>query len=681
MNLQRILNSRLTTLALIALVAVLSIHVLPRFTEGARADLTADDLYSLSEGTEMILGRMQSEGVKPLAMTLYFSETTGKTLPEFIKDFLTYEKYLRALLKEYETRSQGKVKVSFIDPAPDSDEAQDALAFGLDGKPINQYGDLFFFGLVLETQTGSKEVIDFLWPNRQETVEYEISKRLHGLIWPTRQRLGVLAGLPVISDASNPYMAQILAAQGKQPQESWLAMTLLEETYAVQKIDPDSDSLSAEELDLLLVIHPRDLPEKTLFAIDEWVVKGGNTLIFLDPFSIDDQPPQNPQQPWAAMQYKPSSNLAKLLEKWGVRRIEDQVAADFNLAVSRPVAQRGPAQRLLVDLAINAQTTGSTLAPGHPIFQGVTDLRFFLAGALETIDGASDEIERTPLITTTAEGSTLQIQAGFPSGETLTFADVNNPGKLADHFEPGTEPVVLAYAISGKLDSAFPEGGSFPASTPAPPPGMPPGMQMPPAADAEMIDKAPVPEDQRAVATVLVYADVDLLSDQIAFQQSFFGTAAANDNYKVLLNSVDFLLGSEELMKVRGKKPIQRPFLLFDEIEARADRDTLEREGQLRAEVERFQDELSEKQRGLGSKNAALFQKQLQDEVDDLNNRIQQANGELREIRKEKRRALEGEERQVRFSTLFVTPSLVLALGLALFIRRRRSGKLARRGQ
>ncbi len=183
------------------------------------------------------------------------------------------------------------------------------MDFGLDGKPINQEGDLFFFGLVFQTQTGSRDVIDFLWPDRQETVEYEISKRLYSLLWPSSQTVGVLSGLEIFGGADNPYMAQMLAAQGRRPPEKWLALQVLEESYNVRSIDAETDHISPDEFDLVVVIHPKGLSDKASWALDEWIVRGGNALVFLDPYALDDRPPQDPQQPWAALQYQPSSNL------------------------------------------------------------------------------------------------------------------------------------------------------------------------------------------------------------------------------------------------------------------------------------------------------------------------------------------------------------------------------------
>ncbi len=301
------------TIALVAVITVLAIHVVTRGTEAVRIDLTEDRLYSLTDGTREILQRMQDEGTEPIDITLYFSETTGKSLPSFIKQFIVYEDYLQALLREYERSSGGKLRIHTIDPKPDSDEAQEALDDGLDGKPINQHGDLFFFGLHFETQTGSTDVIDFLWPDRQEDVEYEISRRIYELLWPSTQRIGILSSLEVMP-SSDPYMAQLLAAQGRQAPQPWVAVRLLQERYEVSRIEPDTDHISPDEIDLLVVIHPRNFSTKTLWAIDEWVATGGNTLIFVDPYAINDQPPPNPQNPMAGVQYTPASSLDRLTE-------------------------------------------------------------------------------------------------------------------------------------------------------------------------------------------------------------------------------------------------------------------------------------------------------------------------------------------------------------------------------
>ena len=682
-------QSRVLTLALIGVMTVLSIHVANEWFEGLRVDLTGDDLYSLTDGSHAILDRMQEEGVKPLDIRLYFSETTGKTLPKFVKDFIGYERYLRSLLGEYERAAAGKIQIEWIDPIPDSDAADQAAEDGLDGKLINQNGDLFYFGLAFETQTGSRETIEFLWPQEQENIEYEISKKIHGLLWPTRQRVGVLSSLEIFGGAQDPMMAQMLAAQGRTPSQKWILVQVLEDLYDVSQVAADVEEISREDYDLLVVIHPKALPDKTVFAIDQWVAGGGNTLVFLDPYALGDTPPQNPQQPWAALQYQPASNLAPLLDAWGLELLDNEFAADFELAARRPMSQFGASESVIIDLVVDSAQHDEVLDGESPMLRGLSELRFFLSGVLRESEspeeavadaGVAEEegeegavevaeeaggIERRPLISTTSAGNTLEVLPGFGGGEALAYTDLNDGAKLRDAFTPGEEPLVLAYVVRGKLPTAFPDGVDYPDREAVRPPNLPPEIEVPPPDDVEIIHRDPLPDEERGEAAVVVFADVDFVHDQIAFLQNPFGIVQAqNDNHKVVLNSIDYLLGSQDLMTVRAKSGMSRPFLRFDEIEAQAELDTLDRERQIREEIESFQEELREKQGEITQRNAALFERKLQDEVDELNERILEANRELRDIRKGRREALEREESAVRFAVIGWMPIVVLLVGL-----------------
>ena len=695
------MNQRTLTICLLSIITILSIHVLYRVLEGATADFTSQNIYSLSEGTHQILDRMSEEGVQPVEITLYFSETTGNTLPRFIKDFITYERYLRHLLRSYERAAQGKIEASFIDPLTDSDEAVQAVQDGLEGRAINQHGDQFFFGLTVETQTGSKDSIPFLWPEEQESVEYEISKRLTSLLWPDSKRIGILAGLEVFGTTDNPYLAQMLAAQGRQPSEKWISVRLLEESYQVSNLGATVEFVSHDDYDLVIVIHPKNLGSKALWALDEWVVTGGKTLVFLDPYSIADPAPQDPQQPWATLQYEPASSLNPLLSAWGLEMPPRTFAADLDLAVRRPMMRGGASESVVVDLRLSGEGWAGSNSQS-PVIQGLGDVRFFMAGVLretgattldpeerDSKDGAVPAprephgMTRTPLIATTSGGSTLNIEPGFGTGQRsgLYYTDLNDAATLRDAFAPGTEPVVIAYQLDGRLPSAYPDGVEFPSTEPERPPGLPASIDLPVPEGAEMIQKSAVPEDQRAETTVLVYADVDLISDALGFQRNILGVIqATNDNHKLLLNSTDHLLGSRDLMSVRTARRLDRPFTLFDQIETDAEKETLERERQIRDEIESFQAELQLKQGKITERNAALFQRRVQDEVDALNERIREGNRELRGIRVARRAALEQEENSVRFAVLGWMPTLVLVLGLVLYVRRKRQEMQTKRG-
>jgi ABC-type uncharacterized transport system involved in gliding motility auxiliary subunit len=656
MMLQRWNQNRTLTLTLLFLVTALGIYVGNHLLTGVRADVTAEGLYSLTDGTEQILKRMRDEGVAPVDVRLYFSRTAGKTLPSFIKDFLTYEEYIRNLLREYEKASAGKVRVAFIDPLPDTDEAQDALDLGLDGKLINQNGDLFFFGLVFETSSGSRRVLDFLWPEEQERIEYQISKEIYNLIWPSTQRVAVLSSLEVLGTGDNPYMAQLLAAQGKQPARKWAALELLAGQYELTALEDGVEEIPRESYDLLLVIHPKNLAEGTLKAIDRWVRGGGNALIFVDPYATEDQPPINPQDPQgrlAAMQYQPASDLEPLLTAWGVEWTRDAFVADLELAGKANLSARGPAETMLLDLRVDRQKDPAVLAEDAPVLQGINTLRLFMAGALRPVEPAPQGIQRTVLLASTEAGDTVTILPGF-DGEALHYFDLQDPGRLRDAYSPqGTQ--VLAYQLQGRFPAVYPE--LVPAASEE-------------TEGAEGAEGAA--SGDGAEATVVVVADTDLLTDNIAFSPSVLGLlSAANDNATLFLNLVDYLLGSQELMRVRARKGIERPFTLFDQIEGAAEAASLEREKELRAEIETFQQQLQERQRSITQSNAALLEKRVRDEVEQLDERVREANRELLEIRKARRAALENEEANVRFSVLWIMPLLVFGAGVLAAARRR----------
>ncbi len=662
-------HNRIVSILLIVLITALAVHIFFNLTEGARVDLTQTKLYSLTEGTHEILDKMKEEGVKPIEIKLYFSMTTGKTLPRFIKNFITYNDYVRNLLREYERYADGKISVATIDPKPDSDEAQDAADYRLQGQPLNQQGDVFYFGLVFETQTGSRDVIEFLWPEEQETIEYEISKKIFNLLWPQKKRIAVLSSLEPLPD-NNPYMAQMLAAQGRRPSEPWIIMQLLQETYSVTMLDKGAEQISKDDYDLLMVIHPKSFPDKTLWAVNEWVVTGKPALIFLDPFTILDQAPNNPQQPWAQLQYKPASNLDKLLSAWGLKRREDLFAVDYDLAVKRSADRGRPAEKFITDLMITDQTTAMTLNQDLPVTQGLSNVRFLMPGAIEKLDSAPEGVVYTPIVTTTEAGGEILIKPGFGGKDELAFTDLNEPAKLLNEYEPRDQKLTLVLMAQGKLPSAFPDGATFPKEAPEAPPGMPPGFQMPVPEDAEMIEKEAIPEDQLAESRVMVFGDLDFVADQLAFQQSLFGVRPNYDNHKLFMNAADYMVGAEELMKVRAKKNIRRPFTRFDQIEAQADKRLLEQERQIQADIDRFQEELREKQGDIGKENAALFKKKMADDIDQLNEQIRERQRSLREIRKQKRALLEREEAFVRFSIMWAMPLLVCLVGVFSYFKR-----------
>ena len=626
-------NHRILTLILLAAISILAIHVVVMLTGGLRADATSQDLYSLSAGTESILQRMQTEGTQPVEMRLYFSETSGKTLPRFIKDFITYERYLRHLLREYERAADGKIELRFIDPITDSDDEQDATKDGLEGRPINQNGDKFFFGLAVETQTGSKETIPFLWPNEQESIEYEITKRLsHAAVAAVeedrraveprgvRRRRQSLhgadarragphaarevgldpaagAGLQGVADPGRrrPPLARRLRPGDRDPSQAPLG----EGAVGARRVGRDrrqGDRLRRPLLDR------RPGAAEPAAAVDGAPVRAGVV-------ARSAARGVGPRDAAADLRRRHRSRGAPA---GGARRSGRSGAGGSaddgghpRRDAPRPPRAQGHRQHPLLPRrrACARSPPAAVRGAGEGAAKGEADAasrRQKPAPAHAATDGkpaaaGSDGVVRTPLITTTASGSTIEIFPGFGGeGAGLYYTDLNNAAKMRDQYRPGNAPQVLAWQISGRLPSAFPQGVDLPSTAPPQPEGLPDGIELPPPAGTETVHKDPVAEADRRDSTVIVFSDVDLISDPLGFQRNILGiVTAANDNHKVLLNSVDHLLGDQELMQVRTARHLDRPFKLFDEIEADAEKQTLEREREIREQVEGFQKELS----------------------------------------------------------------------------------------
>ena len=283
-----------------------------------RVDLTEHKLYTLSDGTRNILSKLN----QPIRLKLYYSKTAALKGPEQIRLFNNYHLYVRDLLAEYVSLSQGALTLTEYDPRRFSDEEEEAIKYGIKQFPLSD-DENFFFGLVAQTELGKEKIIAFFEPGRQEFVEYDISKLISSLARRDKKKIGVLSFLPVMGTDMSPYMMQMMRMQGRQPEKPWAITEHLREEYDVVKVASDAESID-EDIDFLMVVHPKDLPEKTLFAIDQFVMKGGKLLAFVDPHCFSDAPKQDPQNPYAAMNHKAASDLNALLQaggwKWTLAR-------------------------------------------------------------------------------------------------------------------------------------------------------------------------------------------------------------------------------------------------------------------------------------------------------------------------------------------------------------------------
>lgn len=637
---------KIAGIVFVLIIAFSFISISENAGKNLKADVTAQKIYSLSGGTKAILGKLN----QPIKMKLYYSKTAAIKGPDQIRYFNNYYEFVRSLLEEYAAAGKGMVQLEVIDPRPYSDDEVAAIRYGLKKFPITEEEN-FFFGLVVQTQFGVEKTIPVFSPARQNFVEYDISYLIDTAITRQKKRIGILSSLPVAGDDVTPYMARMMQMQGQQPTPPWGITTQLKQQYEVQSIAADVDKI--EDVDMLLVVHPKDLPEQTQFAIDQFVVNGGRTIVCVDPYSVVDMPKQPAMQ--MQMQHDPSSSLDKLMANWGLEMRKNTFAGDRNLAVEAALRQGERAQKIIGFL----ETTPECFNKDIAITAELNSVQFLFSGVLNELPMTDEEkketnIERTPLVMTTAQGNSWRVSNQLE----LMTPDM---GSLMKKFSDGTEPVKMGYLVTGKLKSAFPKGIDIETDEPADA-NDPNGPKK-----VNHIEGIAQATENCAVA---VFADVDFMSDILAYRSSFFGTMVVGDNSALLLNTIDDLCGSSELISIRSRGNFRRPFVVVDKIEAEAEAQTAEEENKINAEIAGFQNEL---QTILGSAQqgqeeligSSILQKKKEIEL-----KIAEAKRQLQEIKKIKLERKEQLGNTLRNFNMLAAPAVILLIAIILGVYR-----------
>jgi len=251
----------ITALILILIIAFSAITFCRNIAATARLDITQQRIYTLSEGTKAVLAKLN----QPLKLKLYYAKTATLKAPDQIRYYNNYYYFVKALLEEYVRASNAMVQLELIDPRPFSDEEQQALRYGLRRFPITEEEN-FFFGLVLQTQFGVVKTVPFFSPERQNFVEYDISHLIDTAVTRQKKRIGILSSLAVMGEDISGYMAQMRRMQGQSPRPPWTIVSQLQQQYDVNEVKTDVEEIA--DVDILLVIHPKELPEKTLLQSD-----------------------------------------------------------------------------------------------------------------------------------------------------------------------------------------------------------------------------------------------------------------------------------------------------------------------------------------------------------------------------------------------------------------------------
>jgi ABC-2 type transport system permease protein len=621
-----------------------------------KADVTDQKLYTLSDGTKSILAKLHQK----ILIKLYYAKTAALKGPDQIRFFNNYYEFVKSLLEEYVTAAKGMVELQVINPRPFSQDEVDALQYGLQRFSITEEEN-FFFGLVVRTPFGVEKAIPFFSPDRQNFVEYDISYLIDTAITRQKKRLGVMSSLPVMGQDISPYMARMMRMQNQQPQPPWTIIEQLRRKYEVKSVATDVNEIT--DVDILLVVHPKELPEQTLFAIDQFVLGGGKTMVCVDPHCMVDRPDQMAMQ--MGKQPSQSSGLNVLLRTWGLEMPENTFAGDKNLMLPWPASRNRRPENLISFLSLNPRW--ECFNKENVITAQLNQVNILFSGVLKEFETSSEqeggvEIRRTPLIMTTNRGNSWTVSSPYE----LMFMDPSNlMGKFIDG--DGSRPVHMAYLVTGRFKSAFPDG-----------------IEIEVESESDSSDKPKDPNDTEKTkkrikglkeadedCAVVVFADVDFISDMLAYRDFFvFGKTPNGDNAALVMNTVDDLGGSSDLISIRSRGNFRRPFVVVDKIEKEAEAETAKELAAIEAKIAGFNRELQSiiatakegQEEVVGS---SILQKRR-----DLELEIQRTNSEKRVIQMKRREGIDSLAGKLQRANTLIAPAVILIIAIVVGIRR-----------
>ena len=613
----------------LAVILFLAVNI---FANGAlrnlQADLTQTGLYSVSEGTEKVLADLK----EPVTLRYFVS----RSLIDLSPGLGTYSQRVLELLQSYVDAAGGKIRLEIIDPKPFSNEEDRAVGFGLQGVPLNDAGELGYFGLAGTNTTDDQDVIGFLQPQREPFLEYDLTRLVHNLAHPKKKVIGLVAGIPVDADPANQY-------------RPWTVVEQIKQFFEVKSLGLDPKI--TDDIDVLMIVHPFGLSDKTLYAIDQFVMAGGKTMVFVDPYAEEGSRSN------AAMRLPPDhgSNLEKLFKAWGVEYSQDNVLADLGLAQRVQAAVDPQGKPVITNYVAWLSFPADRLKSDDVITGQLRAINVATAGFLAKSEKA--DISFDPLIVSTESAAPMEAQK---------FRFQPNPAEILKTFEPKGKPLTLAARVSGKLKSAFPDG----------PPAAKDSDKKAEAEDKDGSAKKPHLKETKDVVNLIVVADSDILADSFWLQvQDLFGqrlVVPTANNADFVINALDNLSGSSELIGLRSRGFSDPPFDHVIEIQRAAELQYRDRERALLDELKEVEGKLKDLTTKEQEGAAVILTDKQKQAIADFRRQIIKVRGELRDVRRALREDIDTLDGWVKILNIAAMPALIALFAIGLLIARNR---------
>jgi ABC-type uncharacterized transport system involved in gliding motility auxiliary subunit len=587
---------------------------------GWQLDLTQNRLYTISPGTDRILKSIK----EPIDLYFFYSAKTAESIPQI----RPYGQRVHDFLVELAQRSDGMIHLHVIDPQPFSVQEDRASELGVTGTDINDAGTKFFFGLAGTNSTNGQQAIPFFDPSKQQFLEYDVAKLVYGLAHPAKPVVAWLSSLPM-TGGFDPQSGQM-----RQP---WVIYSQAQQLFDLRPLQPTATSI-APDVRVLVLVDPKNLSPATQFAIDQFALRGGHILAFIDPVAEADRSPGNPMESMGADR---ASHLEPLLAAWGVGFNPGEVVADRGHALTVAMREGQPPVEHLGILGLD----GSSLSQNDVITSGLSNINVETAGYLTAAKGATVKLE--PLIQSSADAEPMPAQR---------FAMLMDPSTLLDGFKPTGQRYTIGARITGMVKTAFPDG---------PPKGV------------------TLPTGQRDLKAsikplnLVIFADTDLLSDYLwVHEEQLFGQNIAQawaSNGDLVLNALDNLAGSSDLISVRGRAGFTRPFLRVEALRRAANGRFHAQEQQLQQELQQTEQQLTLLQSKRNDKSALILTPAQQQEIEHFETEKLQIRKQLRAVQAGLVSDIDRLGAELKFIDIIVMPAVfALAALLIAALRRHR---------
>jgi gliding motility-associatede transport system auxiliary component len=605
----------------------------------AKLDLTGAGLYTVSQGTKNTLRSIP----EPITLRFFFSEQASVKYA----GIRAYGERVRDLLREYAGLANGKLKLEIIDPEPLSEQEDLAVAQGVTGAPTPD-GEKIYFGLVGTNMVSGREVIPFFLEDREKYLEYDLTNLIYKLIRDKKPVIGVVSNLPFDTGIGG----MMAAMQGRS--RPFMIYEQLRESYDVQFLEQDFDRIP-ENIDVIMIAHPKPLNDRTQYAIDQFVMRGGRALVFLDPWSEISQVGADPSgQPLEGATPASAASIDKLMKSWGVSIDPKHVIGVRDMA--QRVQFGGDVVAYVAWLGFKAPNMDR-----RDIVTGeLTDINLATVGAITALKDATTKL--TPMIETTDDTMELEISKvrGNP-----------NPDELLRDFVKSGDRFTVAARIQGPVKSAFPA---------APPPsGEPP--------------KKPLPaylKETKGPANIILVADSDIFTDSFWVQaQELQGQRVAvpiADNAAFVLNAIENLSGSSDLISLRSRGTSNRQFTVVNNLRLRAEQQFLQQEQLLQDKMTATQNRLAElegrraAQAKPGVRPQDLLTPEQEAEIEKFRADLVTTRTQLRDVQRKLRRDIDRLGNWLAAINTLLVPLILGLTAILLAVFRRRKAAAARSG-